>query len=82
MSCDGASNDMIYGFADDLTPDWLIPGTQISWFESGEGGGLTSDSKWGGEELKTLFLSNYIIFKKWGIPSPFPSAGPDLTMST
>ena len=29
-----------------------------SYFESGGGGGLTSDSKWGvGGELKTLFLS-------------------------
>ena len=33
-----------------------------SYFESGAGGGggLTSDSKWGGGGLKTLFLSNTI----------------------
>ena len=28
---DGAWNNMINGFADVLAPDWLIPGTQISW---------------------------------------------------
>ena len=37
-----------------------------SYFESGGGGGLTSDSKWGGG-LKTPFLSNSLKFPKtWG----------------
>ena len=27
----GAWNNMVYGSADVLAPDWLIPGTQISW---------------------------------------------------
>ena len=28
---DGAWKDMIYGSADVLAPDWLIPWTRISW---------------------------------------------------
>ena len=55
---DGAWNNMIYGFADVrvLAPDWLIPGTQISWRRLGKKSKNASNctKRWSDHEVEQL----------------------------